>query len=407
MSWYEQQNSPIANSLFRFVSDNLRIFAGSQGFRIPRTDWYNITVAGAAGGRGICSTSRGKGLLWKGVVELRDNQDLLIIVGQKGDEPCEVQKDIPVCASPPKNIDEGVECSVSWEEWLNSNPTLSLNAAFSTLNYGGGGGGGGASMVRIRDRQTEQFSALPIVVSGGGGGSASNTTLSILDTINITFPDDVPTIATDEELYAYFINAKTANRDITLEDVYNFTGIRGYVSNTVDSISNRPGAGGGYFRVVSLPQDGLPLSVTEDTAVGGSDCLHLSIDLSQRPLIESVHGGFGGGGGQCETGGSGGGFTGGSVFSNQFFGIPGNGGYFSFFSQPLNEVTEVSVGLNKELDGFVELIPTHCGCGYECIIDEGNQTFECICPDNTTLADNQFDCYEGKQFFRGGRGFIY
>ena len=30
-------------------------FRGGQGFRIPREGVYNVTIAGAAGGRGLCS----------------------------------------------------------------------------------------------------------------------------------------------------------------------------------------------------------------------------------------------------------------------------------------------------------------------------------------------------------------
>ena len=106
--------------------------------------------------------------------------------------------------------------------------------------------------------------------------------------------------------------------------------------------------------------------------------LTVFIDLSQCPLLETIHGVFGGGGGQCESGGSGGGYAGGSVFSNKFFGIPGNGGFYSYFSQPLNEVVQFSTEFNTQSDGYVEIVPAECGCQYKCIIDEKEQKFECV-----------------------------
>lgn len=390
--WYSQQNSPIVTSggLISFQSKGSTIFEGSQGFRIPKSGLYNVTVAGAAGGRGICSVQQGRGLLWRGTVQLWDSQDLLVSVGQKGLEPCEI-KDIPVCADPPKNLDESIECFQSWQEWL-AIQTLSQNAASSTREYGGGGAGGGASMLRVHSRETGQFTMLPVVVAGGGGGSAAILKPSILSTLDIATPEEVP----PNSSYTHFINAKMTDRDLALVDVHNFSGIRGYIASSVNIFNNRPGAGGGYFPALSLQQDGSPLNTSEDFALGGFDCLHLSTDLSQRPLLETVHGGFGGGGGQCESGGSGGGYTGGSVFSNRLFGIPGNGGFYNYFSAPPNNAIQLSTELNPDLNGFVEIVLADCGCGYKCIVDEEQKEFHCDCPADTTLAPNKLDCYKGE-----------
>ena len=341
-----------------------RCLRGLKGLEFLRSGRYNVTVAGAAGGRGICSIQRGRGLLWKGVVELSDAQDLLISIGQKGVEPCEVMKDIPVCENPPKTLIESSKCFQQWRHWLDSNLELSQSEAATTIDYGGGGGGGGATLLRVYNRTMRQFSDFPIVVAGGGGGSAADLSLSILYTLNLT---SVPDNSSPEDAYTSFIDAKDTDRDIALESLHNFTGIRGYISNSVDIFNNRAGAGGGYFPAVSLQQDGSSLSEGESFALGGFDCLHLSTDLTQRPLFENVHGGFGGGGGQCESGGSGGGYTGGSIFSNKYYGIPGNGGFYNYFSAPQNNVIELNIGLNPELDGFVEVVPSDCGCGYKCI----------------------------------------
>lgn len=399
-TWYRHQNSPITNDdrLFGFTLDNTDIYKGSQGFRVPKSGLYNITVAGAAGGRGICSTDQGKGLLWRGVVKLLKTQDLLVAVGQKGVEPCEVVKSIPFCDDRPKNFNESIECFENWKSWLKSHPKLSQEAASTTLNYGGGGGGGGASMLRVRDHRTGEFSRLPIVVVGGGGGSAADISLPISIFLNITLTY-ISVNDSYEDIYESFINAKSVDRDISLADVHNFTGIRGYIASEVNVFNNRAGVGGGYFPAQSLQQDGSQLNMSENFAIGGLDCLHLSTDLSQRPLLETVHGGFGSGGGQCESGGSGGGYAGGSIFSNRYFGIPGNGGFYDYFSQQNNEVLESNVELNPELNGFIEIVPTECGCGYKCSIDEDLRLFECICPNNTTLAPNKFDCFEGEHIF--------
>ena len=196
------------------------------------------------------------------------------------------------------------------------------------------------------------------------------------------------------------------DRDSSLADVHNFSGVRGYIAGSVDNFNHRPGAGGGYFPVVYLQQDGSPLNTSENFALGGSDCLHLSTDLSQRPLLETVHGGFGGGGGQCESGGSGGGYTGGSVFSNSYYGIPGNGGFYKYFSATPNKAVQLSVELNQALDGhgFVEIVHADCGCGYKCIVDEEHKSFTCDCPENTTLAPNEVDCYKGEWKFYSVKG---
>ena len=394
MMWYSRQNSSIFTSgaLVGFQSEGSVIFQGSQGFRVPKSGVYNVTVAGAAGGRGVCSIQRGKGLLWKGTVRLLDSQDLLVSVGQKGSEPCENKTDIAVCANynPPDNVTEARTCWLSVQE-------LSQNTASTTRNFGGGGAGGGASMVRIRNRETGQFSALPVVIAGGGGGSAANLNLSIFSSLNITFPEELSSNSS-EDLYTHFIDAKMTEGDLSLVDMHNFSGIIGYNDSLVDNMHFRPGAGGGYFPAASNQQDGSALNSSEDFALGGFDCLHSSIDLNQHPFLETVqaHGGFGGGGGQCESGGSGGGYTGGSVFSNRYFEIPGNGGFYNYFSEPPNDAVQLSVELNQERDGFVEIVPADCGCEYECIVDEEQDEFTCNCPEGTTLAPNGLDCYEGE-----------
>lgn len=397
-SWYAKQNSSIVSQsrIFSFSSGEIETYKGAQGFRVPKSGLYNVSVAGAAGGRGICSHQQGQGLLWKGTIMLKDTQDLMILVGQQGVQPCDALKDVPVCKSVPKNIKESNLCFKEWDAWLKGNPALSQTDVSTVYLFGGGGGGGGASMVRVRDRGTGVFHTLPSVVAGGGGGSAANMSTNFLTELNIPVPPGVPAEASLDDRYTLFVNAKSADRDIFLVNVHNFTGTRGYIARVVDIYSNRAGAGGGYLPAVSLQQDGAALNNSENFALGGYDCLHLSTDLSRRPLIESVHGGFGGGGGQCESGGSGGGYSGGSIFSNQLFGIPGNGGFYGKFSVGPNSVSELSVGWNGGLDGYVEIVPKECGCGYKCVVYDNLEMFDCVCPNEFDLAPNEIDCFQGK-----------
>jgi hypothetical protein len=327
------------------------------------------------------------GLLWKGIVKLWAGQDMLVSVGQRGLEPCQIRRDIPVCNNPPSSLEEADKCFEEWELWL-AKQGLSQNAMFTTRNFGGGGAGGGASMLRLTSRETGGFAKLPVIVAGGGGGSAVTLNPGVFSMLNIS-----DTSSNSSDFYTDFINAKMTDRDLSLVDFYNFSGIRGYIASSVNPFNHRPGAGGGYFPAISLQQDGSAMNESEDFALGGFDCLHLSTDLNQRPLMETVHGGFGGGGGQCESGGSGGGYTGGSVFGNKYIGIPGNGGFYKYFHEPTNNVTQLSVELNLELDGFVEIAPADCGCGYKCIVDE--KEFHCNCSENATLAPNELDCYKG------------
>ena len=70
--------SPITNGGFLLdfadTTNGSDYYSGAQQFRVPRTGHYNVTVAGAAGGRGICSTTSGRGLRWKGTVSLSKDQ---------------------------------------------------------------------------------------------------------------------------------------------------------------------------------------------------------------------------------------------------------------------------------------------------------------------------------------------
>ena len=91
-------------------------YRGAQRFRVPRTGRYNVTVAGAAGGRGIFSSTSERVLKWKGTVSLSDEEDLVILVGQRGVGPCDQTatrskvQDLLMCQNPPTNLNESETC---------------------------------------------------------------------------------------------------------------------------------------------------------------------------------------------------------------------------------------------------------------------------------------------------------
>lgn len=397
IDWYTSKNSSLinGNKLFELVIDGNQVFSGSQGFKVPKSGHYNIKVAGASGGRGLCSYQHGRGLLWEGTVYLENTQNLLILAGQKGLGPCDIS-DLPQCKSPPENFEDAGKCFKNWENWLVAQTDLSLTDKQSIFNFAGGGAGGGASMIRVQERKTGLLQKWPLVVAGGGGGTASNTSFTFLDSLNIAIPPGADENISLQDRFTMFIDAKSTSRDYSISDEHNFTATRGYVAFLADIYRNRPGAGGGYLPASSLYQDGSALNQSANFASGGYDCLLYSANLNRHTLmIESVHGGFGGGGGQCQSGGSGGGFSGGSIFSGAF-GVAGNGGFSVNTSSGINVVQPTKFGLNDELDGYIEIVHANCECSYKCDLMYDVKKFRCVCPDDYNLAPNEFDCFQGK-----------
>ena len=86
---YNESRSPLTTQdlLFRFQNND---YEGAQGFKIPRETLYNVTVAGASGGIGICSFEYGFGLKRKVQIHLSLDYEILVLVGQKGSSPCEL-----------------------------------------------------------------------------------------------------------------------------------------------------------------------------------------------------------------------------------------------------------------------------------------------------------------------------
>ena len=400
--FYRENNSPIAqdNVLIGFEG-----YRGAQGFRVPRDGVYNVTIAGAAGGVGLCNPEIGLGLLVFFQVELFTDYELLILVGQTGMSPCDIDNPPLVCENPPTpfNLDEAAECNATWYESLISDTTV--NGSFY-YPFVGGGGGGGASMVR---RVIDGAVGQSVFISGGGGGSPAVLTYEVIQgiTFNTSFIEELAMITgqnvTDRDLYEGFLSAKSSSFDRIISTI---EAARGFRSSPSERPNVNAGAGGGLLQDPDRPVtdiDGKPLGPPGSSfAEGGSDCASLlSFSGFQTRPLEIVYGGFGGGGGGCGGGGGGGGISGGAVVQRGID-IPGGGGYSVFQFGPANElnVVDVYTGFNSDSnDGYVDIIPSDCGCVHDCDLDEMAEKFECLCPNDTQLAPDLSDCYNGKNDF--------
>ena len=376
-------------------------YAGAQRFRVPRTGRYNVTVAGAAGGRGICSTTSGKGLKWTGSVRLTENHDLLVLVGQKGLGPCDDSvlrlQELSLCSSPPANVTEVENCSQQWTDWINNDPMLPANQLDRSFVRAivGGGSGGGASFILPVIRVNESVNNRPIVIVPGGGGTATVERHDIFGTIEKPGPANL----SEDEQFFLLINGQR-NSSPSFDTVGDYLGSRGFINASgIASAGVRPGAGGGWSSGSSSStlSEGHAIGIDSQFALGGQDCaIRLRNQVSNNYVpIRNVNGGFGGGGSQCGGGGAGGGYTGGSVFAATFF-IPSGGGFLlgpQEAGYDVNNFVELDIELNSEENGFVTIVPSDCGCSYGCIVYE--EMFECTCPDGFQLTANEVDCYQG------------
>ena len=400
-NYYTNINSPL-------IRDNLYVqirggYSGAQGFKVPRAGVYNITVAGAAGGRGLCNPEIGLGLVQQIQVELSPRYELLVLVGQRGLGPCSIDNPPAVCSDFPtlSMTNESVECFNQWYFFLNS--LNSSEVGEFTLAHVGGAGGGGASMVwpmLLGENSNGEVTGLPLAISGGGGGSptalAYRCTVEDLG-LRYYLPLDDGEIFSFQEVYTAFLNAKLDTYNPYLG--YRIEGVRGFRAPGV-LLGVNAGTGGGWRSIAGAPvgeMDGGLLSSSNDFAEGGIDCATLLQTEHDIPF-NGMHGGFGGGGGGCGGGGGGGGYTGGSVLWNGIIPskkIPGSGGH-SYYGEapPANlNVTYIGYSLNTDLDGYVDIVPADCGCAFECLVAE--ERFECLCPSDSQLAPDQSDCFQG------------
>ena len=348
-------------------------YDGAQYVRIPRTAVYNVSVAGAAGGRGLCSPLFGQGRVVSAQAEFYEGTRMLIMVGQKGQGPCDLGLEDTFCPYITANVSE---CEDAWREYLLQNNPSDLPIELGANR--GGAGGGGASMIRLENEGGLQI--YPFILAGAGGGGAALLDLNFVKSVNFSHSKN----ATLNQLYREYMDGKVEEYDPMLS---NHRSERGFV---VASESRTAGAGGGYStgNDESRRVDGSAFLTEDDFGEGGRECESISI----IPItFASEVGGFGGGGGGCAGGGGGGGHTGGAIvgISNT---VPGGGGH-SFVVGGAGAPSNVQYSLNNESSGYVEIVPAECGCVYECIVYEEEDQFECLCPNGTQLAPDFNDCY--------------
>ena len=365
--FYRLQGSPVADHMQQSPVQ------GAQVFRVPRSGLYNITVAGASGGEGVCHPS-GRGYALLSTFNFTAGQKLLVIVGQKGLSGCKNASGgyIPFC-QPWANIADLYNCTGKWRQKIGTVNYLVFGGNH-LYGYEGGGGGGGASMVQLMGDTG------PLMVSGGGGGGGAIYHQTILidfnNTVNGGFRSDA---------YSPSVTPKTKH------------GMSGW---SFEQQLASAGVGAGYNADPRATDgtDGGPLS-SDRGPTGGKDCLDVSGGESTPTLYSA--GGFGGGGGGCENGGGGGGYTGGRVTdytSDLTLYLPGEGGYSYVtnnegVTHPYNDL-----GFN-EGEGYVEILPLNCLCTGECLIVDDN--FCCSCPVDAQIAPDGFDCYQGEASLKG------
>ena len=266
--YYTEINSPIAQQDLLFEIDS-REHRGAQGFQVPKNGLYNITVAAAGGGRGICNFEHGGSGYQRTVqVDLSTEYELLVLVGQRGTGPCDV---IPkndeiydvICKIPPTNVSDIEKCNETWYNF-----TRGYDHFFYEV-FGGGAGGGG-TLVRARNRNTGILDEFPIVIVGGGGGTASVLDYDVVEEI------DVQNTLLDNRLsYRTFIDGLSR----THQQDYGLVGTQGYRIASKNMVS---GAGGGYRLSLlqrDLNTDGRAL---DGEATGGLDCTQIFIAVGSN-----------------------------------------------------------------------------------------------------------------------------
>ena len=388
--YYEEKQSRIHKDqvLFQFENGD---YLGAQGFRVPSTGTYNITIAGASGGWGLCSVFQG-GYAYERTIQvhLTPEEELLVMVGQQGRGPCDViPNSNPVysafCVNRPMFTEDIENCTSTWINTNNTNPAF--YAVF------GGAGGGGASMVRARNKTSRVFESFPIVISPGGAGTPALVDYEIIRVIDSDAP--IGFFFPTSFAYRTFLNGQSREFD----SQYSTVGIRGIRINVTDTLTSA-GTGGGYSTgiVRALDQDGQALNTPQNFALGGVDCLQfLGLRIAEIPF-KGAFGGFGGGGGACGGSGAGGGYTGGPIF-RQGLTIPGAGGFSyvgDFFSKFI--ITEIGKRTLGDVgSGYVDIVRADCGCVHECVVYNAEREFECLCPNGTSIAPDLSDCFEGNQ----------
>ena len=381
IDYYRDQNTPIARDGLILQQPESLFFRGAQLIKLPRNTVYNVTIAGASGGRGLCSPVYGRGVVINAQMMIEASFNMLVLVGQKGEGPCEFLNppSDSVC-SLLNDVVNATKCNETWWNYIHG--VAGYTDGLDVYQHTGGGGGGGGSMIRLENE--EGLQVFPFLMAGGGGGGAAVLDTNSINTINFTYTEN----ALQSEKYQEFIDGKRKIFDPVLSERQNQ---RGFVAPSLTD-DRTAGAGGGYVSGFDDARrvDGSQFVFEDAFGEGGTDCGTSS--LVPTTFTAEV-GGFGAGGGGCGGGGGGGGQTGGAIIGSGNL-IPGGGGYS--FIQDSSKLKVIEYGWNKNGDGYVDIVPADCGCVGECIIYEEEDQFECLCPNYTQLAPDLSDCYHGE-----------
>ena len=291
------------------------------------------------------------------------NDSVLVMVGQKGRGPCDVNHTHELCSLNISNTSLAADCYSQW----------SSQTSVFVRNRVGGGSGGGASMLWPPDVNGRYGTSnnLPYIVSGGGGGTSVELNYTIFR---------MHSTSTPKEYYEMVINGKYHNMSVNVS-----------YAQPGNAMILSPGAGGGYLVGHNSFTNGKSISQPNVFAAGGMDCAEFQ-NVSSLVPFTNVTGGFGGGGGACSGGGGGGGYTGGSVMAIGYD-IPGEGGY-SYRTPQLNEPEQLPL---NEGNGYVDIVASDCGCAEKCVLDREEAMFDCNCTTSSShLAPDGFDCFTGR-----------
>ena len=186
---YRSIGSPVADHL---VSP-IRFYPGLQYFKLPRKGRYSLTIAGARGGKGVCSPWAGLAPVFQSSATYNDRFMFELAIGQRGGDACGSTEweCLPVNSS----IQELVECSDRWQ-----------NQPSNTVTGDGGGGGGGGTQLQRVSGQTHNIDRIFVAAGGGGEGatfpnisSAANVTRANMkngDTLSTHMDPGTPLVNT-------------------------------------------------------------------------------------------------------------------------------------------------------------------------------------------------------------------
>ena len=216
---------------------------------------YNITVAAAARGRGICHFEHGGfGHQRMVQVELTTDYELLILVGHRGTGACDVinntEEIYTMCQVSPANLTNVESCNETWYNFTG-------NFYHQFYDIFGGGAGEGGSLVLARRKEFDDF---PMVIVGGGGDTASVLHYDVIEDIGAQ-----NVFLANHLTYRAFINGQFRTHDRNHNPVAGTRGFHFVSSNII------AGAGGGYSMLgfpLSISVDGRSLGRVQDFAEG-------------------------------------------------------------------------------------------------------------------------------------------